>query len=459
MNITAETAITRWVQTLKADPLCAILSGFRPWHRPDLPDPNGQEGLHGGLPGVGTFYEFIDRLTQTDFLIRQRKREKQQRKPHKFRKRPTKKPGVSKGGKAPELRENRHPGTVARLVRRIFNRLGQNLPPRPEDTLNCILKEVFVEPSLAKGLLGSHEDGLDVAMDGTAIRTGASRYGKKVCSCHKQGIYRCTCPRVYSDEEADWGWDSYREEYYFGHSLFVFAAAGTSHNLALYLRMASSRRHDSVISTYALWELRSLYADLRFRYLLGDSAFDAYALYQLALALGFKPIIDLNKTNSGNRQYAGPLQINEHGIPICPAAREMVYNGFCPDRYRIKWRCPAICGPDKKGKPCDCTCSTKPYGRVIYTKPADDPRLFTAIPRGTQEWKDTFAKRTSVERVNDALKNDYHAAHSRTRGRRRIFFRLALAAMRGHLEAWHKENPVNISQIIDSWTAPAQLAA
>lgn len=98
--------------------------------------------------------------------------------------------------------------------------------------------------------------------------------------------------------------------------LFVFAAAGTTYNLALYLRMASSQRHDSVISTYALWELRSLYAYLRFRYLLGDSAaFDAYALYQHALALDFKPIIDPNKGKSGITQYAGPLSGRSNTLP------------------------------------------------------------------------------------------------------------------------------------------------
>lgn len=109
MNITGETAITRWVKTLKADPLCAILCGFRPWGRPDLPDPEDQEGLYGEAPGVGTFYEFIDRLTQADFLIRQRKREKQLRNPRKFRRRPTKKPGVTRGEKALEPQETGTP--------------------------------------------------------------------------------------------------------------------------------------------------------------------------------------------------------------------------------------------------------------------------------------------------------------------------------------------------------------
>lgn len=98
--------------------------------------------------------------------------------------------------------------------------------------------------------------------------------------------------------------------------------------------------------------------------------------------------------------------------------------GYCAARKRIKWRCPAKCGPDS-GTPCP----------------------------------NPFAERTAVERVNDALKNDYYAAQSRTRGRRRIFFRYALAAMRGHLEAWHKDKPINVLELIDSWIARAELAA
>ncbi|MGL5084551.1 MAG: hypothetical protein ACRC68_02330 [Clostridium sp.] len=65
----------------------------------------------------------------------------------------------------------------------------------------------------------------------------------------------------------------------------------------------------------------------------------------------------------------------------------MIYNGFERSRSRIKWLCPLAC---KKVESCSCTEQLSPskYGRVIYTKPSLDIRLFTKIPRGSKQWKE-----------------------------------------------------------------------
>ena len=47
------TSITEWVCELKSSPLYAILSGFTP----------------GGVPGVGTFYDFFNRIRLSDSRI------------------------------------------------------------------------------------------------------------------------------------------------------------------------------------------------------------------------------------------------------------------------------------------------------------------------------------------------------------------------------------------------------
>lgn len=45
--------------------------------------------------------------------------------------------------------------------------------------------------------------------DGTSARTGASCYGKLICACRKNRIFKCNCPRKFSDPDASWGWNSY----------------------------------------------------------------------------------------------------------------------------------------------------------------------------------------------------------------------------------------------------------
>jgi len=59
---------------------------------------------------------------------------------------------------------------------------------------------------------------VDISGDGTCIETGASHYGKKVCDCMKNRIFKCDCPRKFSDPNATWGWDSHNEHYFYGYT-------------------------------------------------------------------------------------------------------------------------------------------------------------------------------------------------------------------------------------------------
>ena len=112
----------------------------------------------------------------------------------------------------------------------------------------------------------------------------------------------------------------------------------------------------------------------------------------------------------------------------------MVYNGFCKGRCRFKWRCPRVA---KDAIPCDvcASCSASGYGRVIYTKPDWDLRLFTRIPRGTDTWKEKMKQRTAAERVNNRILNDYGIESDSTRGKKRISFFTTIAAINVHLDA------------------------
>lgn len=123
-NLAGYTSTTKWVQTLKSFPFFAILSGFEP----------------GDAPGVRTFYDFVDRLWQTE-----RKSVTKIRMPSAPRHR---------RGKNNEKLPLARAGVVDRIVKRVLRQESQPLPPRPEDVLNTIFQQVFVEPSGQKGLLG-----------------------------------------------------------------------------------------------------------------------------------------------------------------------------------------------------------------------------------------------------------------------------------------------------------------
>ena len=200
-------------------------------------------------------------------------------------------------------------------------------------------------------------------------------------------------------------------------------------------RIVDAKRHDSVSAIVALAEFRDLFPEFIIRSFMSDSASDNYATYELLHHWDINAIIALNKTNKGYNKYPSPMAFDSNGAPICPNGHMMVHNGFCgKDRCRIKWRCPRVMGKATAGPACD-SCSKSAYGRVVYTKPEWDLRLFSRIPRGSEQWKQLMKQRTACERVNDRILNDYGVEKTKHRGKNRIAFFVLAAAVNIHLDA------------------------
>lgn len=389
--------VSSFVLQLKGDPVLAAACGFET----------------GSIPGVGNFYDFFNRLWLENA-------------PGKVLREPLKK------GEKPKSREKmaeKEPNIVAKLVEKVLG--SYFFEDRPERLLQKILAECAVKPSAKLGLLGDTQK-LIIAGDGAPLETGASPYGRKVCSCKKQGIYRCSCPRSYSDPTANWGWDSYHERWFYGHTLYQLTAANSLNDLPLLIQLPQASRHDSVTFVKAFAQLVSLYPGYGFTAALLDSAHDAYDIHRLLEKYGIEPFIDLNQRNKSNTLYP-KADFDEKGIPVCQAGLKMLNWGYESKRQRIKWRCPLYKNLE------DCSlrqqCSPSLYGRVAYTKPSDDPRLFTKTPRGSKGWKKTYSQRTSVERSLKRTLVDYQLERARLRAENRWFIFATLCAVNQHLDA------------------------
>ena len=368
-------------------------------------------GFRGNLPGVASYYDFISRLIKLE--------EKPRVKPKK--RKPKKKYGKQK-------MPNKRQGIVQKLVDRILK--GRRFDNRPERLLQEIFAKVCVQPSIDLGLVPSV---VSVSGDGTCIKTGASPYGRRTCKC---ADFFCDCPRRFSDPNASWGWDSHNEHYFYGYTGYFISTYNRTEklDLPLYLRLVDAKRHDSISAVIALAELRDLYPNLDVDSFISDSASDNYATYQLLNEWGINAVIALNKTNKGNKKFA-MCTVNPNGIPICPGGFVMVRAGFCgKDRCRIKWRCPMVLGKCAICKAC-LDCSDSVYGRVVYTKPDWDLRLFSRIPRGSAQWFSKMNERTAAERVNNRILNHYGLENSKMRGKKRISFFATIAAFNVHLDA------------------------
>lgn len=392
--------LNQWSSKLKYNPVLLAIAGF----------------TSDNLVQVASYYDFIDRIVRLDEKPRLKSKKRK----------PSKKLG--KGKKLPP----KHPGITQKLVDMVLTRRRFN--KRPELVLQQIFANVCMHKSVDLGLIPQR---VSISGDGTCIKTGASSFGVKTCECSKLGDYHCNCPRRFSDPNATWGWDSHKEQWFYGYSGYFISTYNKALklDLPLYLRLVEASRHDSASAVVALAEFRDLYPNLTVDTFISDSASDNYPTYQLLNHWNINAVIALNSKNKGHFKYPQHLSLDEYGVPFCPGGNKMVAYGFCgKDRCRLKWRCPRVLGKVPACSACE-SCSPSAYGRVIYTKPAWDLRLFTTIPRGSLRWKLKMNERTAAERVNNRILNHYGIEFSKTRGKKRISFFTTIAAFNVHLDA------------------------
>jgi len=395
--------VDNWVRSLRTMPIYAILSGF----------------TTSDTPGVGTFYDFFRRLWNASSPHKTDRTKRQLRKPRKK-------------GKKNVKQQPRNPMITDKLVSRILRNNKIHYSPKEHDALQQLFQTMFVLPSAENGLLGDTKS-FRVIGDGSPVITGARSFGKFLCDCRKSGNWKCSCKRQFSDPDATWGWDSYREKYYYGRTLYMFTAADSPYDLPVYPRLVKASQHDSVSWICGYQEFRFWYPQWNLGEAILDSAHDALPIYTMLERDDVSAIIDLNKRRSGKLVY-NEMEINSDAVPVCLIGRKMVCWGKS-DRNRMKWRCPA-----KVGKwECSCPCSPSNYGRTFYTSTADNPRLFTRIRRDSKDWKKRYAARTGVERCIKRQKTDYNLESSRGRSSQHWNIRVYLIAMCQHVDAWLQE--------------------
>jgi len=136
-------SITKWVKKLRSDKVLAIICGFDP----------------DDVPGVGTFYDFLDRFwlssnEPSNVMV-----------PHSKPKKPS-----NKQEKLPP----KHLNVVRNIVDRITN--GRKVSLGPQRVISLLFSEVAVKPSIKMGLI---EPNAKIASDGAPIESPANPYGKK----------------------------------------------------------------------------------------------------------------------------------------------------------------------------------------------------------------------------------------------------------------------------------------
>jgi hypothetical protein len=182
----------------------------------------------------------------------------------------------------------------------------------------------------------------------------------------------------------------------------------------------SGSRHDMLSFLHSFFTMKTWLPEFNVAKILLDLAHDADAVYRYCNDNGIRHPIDFNIGNTGNRIYKDTFTLDENGVSICQKGLKMHSHGIDYNRKRHKYSCPIA---DNSGV-CDTPCSDSAYGRVVFTRPKDDPRTFTIPARGSNQWKEEYNARTSVERSNKREKEDYKLEGGKHRSSKMWYCRL-----------------------------------
>ena len=290
--------------------------------------------------------------------------------------------------------------------------------------LQSLFNSLAVIPSLDKGIINNDE--LILSGDGSSLHIHASRYPRKVKEGNDdEDIYR------YSAPDADIGWDSDLGTYYLGYTFYniSYHSKENSIDLPVYINLEKASRHDALNCLSAFAQLFDMNEDLHPKYVCLDSASDANSIYQYFSLNNIISVIDHNKRRISKVKINndGDEYIDSDGIPVCQNNERMHYFGYDIQRRRKKYRCPF---KDE--------CSSSAYGRVIYINDDDAARYNGPLSYRSDKWKKIYNNRTSTERINNRVLNDYHLHSMRVRDLSKNAFFSIMAGINIHLDTWIK---------------------
>lgn len=407
---TGETSVTRWVSTLRINPMYAIISGFPP----------------GDLPGIGTFYDFFDRCWLSD-----------SNNFHSHERVPRRK--VPKGKKSGE-KTPIDTTSVSETLFAFFERHPVK-SSNPFGLIFTLYQQQFLNRSHQEGLIDLNH--LSLAGDGTPIVTASRLRRTLLCDCNSKDRKRCNCKRHFSQPDTDIGWDSYRERYFSGYHLYMFVASDSDNDLPIFPLLQPASRHDLPSFIQSFFTMKAWLPEASIQRILLDSAHDAMPVYNFCDSQDISAFIDLNPRGLGKFRYKDSFTIGFDGIPVCQEGHKMKPDGHEPTKYRVKYRCPKF--SRTKGCYCGNPCSDAAYGRKVNVLTKDNPRIFCIPSRDSKEWHDVYKQRTSVERSNKREKNDYKLEAGKHRSSKMWYCRLYAILMLQHLDAW-KMSPITTFQ-------------
>jgi transposase len=190
-----------------------------------------------------------------------------------------------------------------------------------------------------------------------------------------------------------------KNEFWYGYKAHL--AVGSKSQYILQSIMSSGNLNDGKAAIPLLKGIERL--PLSIKYGTMDAGYDFVPIYQQIFRMGANSIIAYNKRGEGEvvgyDQYFAPTCVREHSYR---------YDSYDKKYKSLKFVRPKECK--------DCPLAKDSLCQKIYkVKIETDLRRYTAPARGSEKWKNLFAERTAVERVNAYLKEFFQLNNVRHR--------------------------------------------
>jgi hypothetical protein len=268
-----------------------------------------------------------------------------------------------------------------------------------------------------------------------------------------------------SDPDADYGRKTYRGvskdgkpwatvKKWFGYQLHLIVDSDYEIPVAYEVMTASASEVTRIVPMVEAVANRHPTVVKRARELAADRGLDSGEVNRALLQeRGIRPIIDTRALWNQEKQEPGrdpeqaitrplyPQRVDvvvytERGDVrcVCPATgeeRAMAFMGYEADRDSIKYRCPAAAYGFACGGKGECSRmapgTAGAFGRVVRIALDQDRRIFLPTPRSSPSFQRSYAKRTSVERVNARIDNVLGFEKHTIRGLHKMRTRMGLA--------------------------------
>lgn len=280
-------------------------------------------------------------------------------------------------------------------------------------------RQLMVQFNIEQGIIEKEEQ---LAVDTTHVEAEATLNANRKCG-HSEP---CDCPKIPTDDNVGLMRKS-NTVTYIAHK--VALVCGVKSELPLSRSVFKGGQHDATTLKATLEQVTQ---DLPEEWLKDIQYVSADGIYQnkenqelTKEIIEAKLLSPINPRKIKDRELNSPgmAKLDKYGAPHCISGHRLKLKGFDATKEQYIWTCPVF-DPKYKQEGLSCAeachikcCNGVKTGRTIRIQQSLAPQIDTEFPQHLQSFKNKYAERTAIERVNAQAKEGLSMRRVHKRGR------------------------------------------